>query len=122
LVSRDFDLGLIGFEPDRLARILVGLGSSSIADPDGVPAVPAEPVSRPGEWWEPGHTVKFPANSVRTGLRYTPTSTVKLLTRMLEGTPLNGVGSPSIWGSSGYSSDALPALRRAIWQAPYRSR
>jgi DNA modification methylase len=49
--SRDFDLGLIGFEPDRLTRILAGLGSSSLADPDSVPAVPAEPVSRRGDIW-----------------------------------------------------------------------
>jgi hypothetical protein len=52
--SADFDLGLIGFEPDRLARILAGLGSSSLTDPDSVPAIPAEPVSRPGEIWRLG--------------------------------------------------------------------
>jgi DNA modification methylase len=49
--SRDFDLGLIGFEPARLTRILAGLGSSSLADPDSVPAVPAEPVRQPGDIW-----------------------------------------------------------------------
>jgi hypothetical protein len=49
--SCDFDLGLIGFEPDRLERILASLGPSSLADPDSVPAVPAEPVSRRGDIW-----------------------------------------------------------------------
>jgi hypothetical protein len=37
-----------------LGRILAGLGLSSLADPDGVPAVPAEPVSRPGDIWRLG--------------------------------------------------------------------
>jgi ParB-like chromosome segregation protein Spo0J len=38
--SGDFDLDLIGFEPDRLERILAGLGSSRLADPESVPTVP----------------------------------------------------------------------------------
>jgi ParB-like nuclease domain len=49
--SGDFDLGLIGFEPDRLDRILAGLGSSSLTDPDSVPAVPDQPVTEPGDIW-----------------------------------------------------------------------
>jgi DNA modification methylase len=49
--SADFDLSLIGFEPDRLERILAGLGSSSLADPDSVPAIPDQPVTRPGDVW-----------------------------------------------------------------------
>ena len=47
--SVDFDLGLIGFEPDQLARILAGLGSSGLTDPDSIPPVPEEPVTRPGD-------------------------------------------------------------------------
>jgi DNA methylase/ParB-like nuclease domain len=49
--SSDFDLGLIGFEPDRLERILAGLGSSSLTDPDSVPTVPDQPVTQPGDIW-----------------------------------------------------------------------
>jgi ParB-like nuclease domain len=52
--SSDFDLGLIGFEPDRLARILAGLGSSKITDPDNVPTVFDQPVSRRGDIWRLG--------------------------------------------------------------------
>ena len=52
--SRDFDLGLIGFEPDRLARILAGLGSSGLTNPDSVPAVPDQPVTQPGDIWRLG--------------------------------------------------------------------
>ena len=49
--SGDFDLGLIGFEPDRLDRILAGLGPSSLSNPDSVPAVPDQPVTGPGDIW-----------------------------------------------------------------------
>jgi ParB-like nuclease domain len=42
-----FDLGLIGFEPDQLETVLAGLGSSGLTDPDSVPGVPDQPVTRP---------------------------------------------------------------------------
>src|SRR5881392_201708 len=51
LGSADFDLGLIGFEPDQLETILAGLGSSGLTDPDSVPAVPDQPITRPGDIW-----------------------------------------------------------------------
>src|SRR5271155_888037 len=50
----DFDLGLIGFEPDQLETILAGLGSSGLTDPDSVPEVPDRPVTRPGDIWSLG--------------------------------------------------------------------
>ena len=46
-----FDLELTGFEPDRLEDILAGLGSSGLADPDNIPPLPDQPVTRPGEGW-----------------------------------------------------------------------
>jgi DNA modification methylase len=46
-----FNLDLIGFEPDRLDEILRGLGSSALSDPDSVPDVPDQPVTRPGDIW-----------------------------------------------------------------------
>jgi DNA modification methylase len=49
-----FDLDLIGFDPDRLAAILAGLGSSGLTDPDSVPEVPAQPVTRRGDLWQLG--------------------------------------------------------------------
>ena len=54
IASGAFDLGLIGFEPDQLERILDGLRSSGLTDPDSVPAVPDQPVSRPGDVWVMG--------------------------------------------------------------------
>jgi DNA modification methylase len=49
-----FDLDLTGFEPDRLEEILAGLGSHGLTDPDSIPEVPAEPVTRPGDVWQMG--------------------------------------------------------------------
>jgi DNA modification methylase len=46
-----FDVGLIGFEPDQLETVLAGLGSSALTDPDSVPEVPDQPVSRLGDIW-----------------------------------------------------------------------
>ena len=41
-----FDLDLIGFESDRLQEILAGLGSSGLSDPDNVPEIPDQPLTR----------------------------------------------------------------------------
>jgi DNA modification methylase len=47
----DFDLGLIGFEPDELETILAGLGTSGLTDPDSIPEVDDKLVSRLGDIW-----------------------------------------------------------------------
>jgi DNA modification methylase len=47
----DFDLGLIGFEPDQLQTILAGLGSSGLSDPDSVPELSDRPVTQRGDVW-----------------------------------------------------------------------
>jgi hypothetical protein len=47
----DFDLDLIGFEPDRLEEILVSLRPSGLSDPDSVLDVPDQPVTGPGDVW-----------------------------------------------------------------------
>src|SRR2546423_9431018 len=46
-----FDVSVIGFEPDQLETILAGLGSSGLTDPDSVPEVPDQPISRRGDLW-----------------------------------------------------------------------
>ena len=46
-----FDLGPIGFEPDQLETILGSLGSSGLTDPDSVPEIPDQPVTRRGDIW-----------------------------------------------------------------------
>jgi DNA modification methylase len=51
LGSANFDLPLIGFEPERLDDILNRLGSSGLTDPDSVPEVPEQPVTRLSDIW-----------------------------------------------------------------------
>jgi DNA modification methylase len=46
-----FDVDLIGFEPDRLAEILAGLGPSGLTDPESIPEVPNAPVTGRGDIW-----------------------------------------------------------------------
>jgi hypothetical protein len=46
-----FDLDLIGFEPDKLETILAGLGPSGLTDPNSVPDLPEQPVTRHGDLW-----------------------------------------------------------------------
>src|SRR5437868_14526122 len=45
----DFDLGLIGFEPDQLETVLAASEASGLTDPDSVPEVLDQPVSRLGD-------------------------------------------------------------------------
>jgi DNA modification methylase len=50
LASLGFDLSLTGFGDDELAGLL-NSGNPGLTDPDDVPEVPAEPVSRLGDVW-----------------------------------------------------------------------
>ena len=54
LKNSRFDLGLTGFDPDRLAEILASLGSGGLSDPDSIPDVPDQPVTGPGDVWRLG--------------------------------------------------------------------
>src|SRR5271155_263851 len=47
----DFDISLIGFEPDQLVTFLGDLGSNGRTDPDSVPELPDQPVTRLGDLW-----------------------------------------------------------------------
>jgi len=51
----EFDLGLIGFDPDELARLLDGedsaAGTEGLTDPDEVPEALPDPVTQPGDIW-----------------------------------------------------------------------
>jgi DNA modification methylase len=49
-----FNLDLTGFQPDRLEDILRVSGPSGLTDPDSVPEIPEQPVTRPGDIWQLG--------------------------------------------------------------------
>ncbi|HEY3836848.1 MAG TPA: ParB/Srx family N-terminal domain-containing protein, partial [Bryobacteraceae bacterium] len=42
----EFDLDLIGFEPDQLEQFLGDLGSNGLTDPDSSPEIPDQPITR----------------------------------------------------------------------------
>jgi DNA modification methylase len=46
-----FDLGLTGFDPERLETILAGLRPGVPTDPDAVPDCPEQPVTKLGDVW-----------------------------------------------------------------------
>jgi len=47
----NFDVDLIGFEPNQLETILADLRSNGLTDPDYVPEIPNLPVSQLGDRW-----------------------------------------------------------------------
>ena len=51
LQSTNFDLGLLGFDEDELAKLMEGDLKNGLCDPDEVPAPPDEAVTRPGDLW-----------------------------------------------------------------------
>jgi len=51
LKASDFDLGLLGFDQDELARLLDPGVKDGLTDPDEVPAPPDEATTRPGDLW-----------------------------------------------------------------------
>jgi DNA modification methylase len=51
LQAADYNLDLLGFSADELARILDPDGTQGLTDPDNVPAPPDEAITRPGDLW-----------------------------------------------------------------------
>lgn len=51
LQSLDFDLGVLGFDQDDLAKLLDGDLKEGQCDPDDVPAPPDAAVTQPGDLW-----------------------------------------------------------------------
>jgi ParB-like chromosome segregation protein Spo0J len=51
LKNLDFNLDLLGFESDELAKLMGTEDSAGLCDPDEVPPVPENPVSQSGDLW-----------------------------------------------------------------------
>ena len=51
LQAANFDLGLLGFDQDELARLLNGELNEGLCDPDEVPEPPDEAITKPGDLW-----------------------------------------------------------------------
>ncbi|HBR20536.1 MAG: hypothetical protein UV78_C0046G0002 [Parcubacteria group bacterium GW2011_GWA2_43_17] len=51
LQEMDFDLGVLGFDEDELAKLLGQEVKEGLTDPDDVPAPPDEAITKPGDIW-----------------------------------------------------------------------
>lgn len=51
LKGMEFDLNLLGFEPDDLAKLLDGDSKDGLTDPDEVPLPPDAAITQPGDLW-----------------------------------------------------------------------
>ncbi len=51
LQSMNYDLGLLGFDQDELAKLLGTGVTEGLCDPDEVPEPPDEAITRPGDLW-----------------------------------------------------------------------
>ncbi|RIK73468.1 MAG: chromosome partitioning protein ParB [Planctomycetota bacterium] len=51
LQAANYDLGLLGFDPDELAKLLDPCLAEGLTDPDDVPAPPDAAITQPGELW-----------------------------------------------------------------------
>jgi len=47
----NYDLGVLGFDPDELAALLNPEAMVPLSDPDEVPEPPAVPITKPGDLW-----------------------------------------------------------------------
>jgi DNA modification methylase len=51
LQAANYDLGLLGFDQDELAKLLGGDLQEGLTDPDEVPAPPDDAITQPGDLW-----------------------------------------------------------------------
>ncbi len=51
LEAADYDLGLLGFDDDELARLLDGDLAEGLTDPDQIPEPPDDPITQRGDIW-----------------------------------------------------------------------
>ncbi len=51
LQAANYDLGLLGFDQDELARLMGGDLKDGLCDPDEIPEPPDEAVTQPGDLW-----------------------------------------------------------------------
>jgi len=51
LQAANYDLGLLGFDQDELAKLLGGDLQEGLTDPDDVPSPPDEAITQPGDLW-----------------------------------------------------------------------
>lgn len=83
LQAVNYDLSVLGFDDDELARILVGEITQGLIDPDEVPEPPDEPITQPGDLWILGDHRLLCGDSGKTAD----------VDRLLDGAPIHLVNS-----------------------------
>ena len=53
LREANYDLGLVGFSADELAKLMDTGINEVLTDPDDVPLPPDEAITQPGDLWKP---------------------------------------------------------------------
>jgi hypothetical protein len=79
LRDEDFNLDLLGFDDQELARQLAEQEAAGLTDEDEVPDVPTAPVTRPGDLWLLGRRKGHPQHRVLCGDATASRATTHLL-------------------------------------------
>ncbi len=88
LQSAEFDLDVIGFDGDELAKLLGGDVAEGLCDPDDVPAPPDEAITKPGDLWILGEHRLLCGDSAKA----------EDVDRLLDGQPIHLVCSDPPYG------------------------
>ncbi|MFO0915250.1 MAG: DNA modification methylase [Pirellulales bacterium] len=83
LQSAEYDLSLLGFDQEELAKLLGGDIKEGLTDPDDIPEPPDEPVTQPGDLWILGNHRLLCGDS----------GSVADLDRLLDGQPIHLVNT-----------------------------
>jgi DNA modification methylase len=117
LVSLDYDIDVLGFEDDELAELLAQ-PTVGLVDPDEVPEVPPEPVTRLGDKWRLGNHVLLCGDSTK------PADVARLMdgaraTLMATDPPYlvdyDGGNHPPTWANGGKQPGAAPDAATRHW-------
>jgi DNA modification methylase len=117
LVSLDYDIDVLGFESDELAELLAQ-PTVGLVDPDEVPAVPVEPVTKDGDLWMLGDHRLLCGDSTK------PTDVARLMdgqraTLMATDPPFlvnyDGGNHPPTWANGGKRLGAAPDAGTRHW-------
>jgi DNA modification methylase len=119
LCSLDYDIDVLGFAADELTELLAQ-PTIGLVDPDEVPSVPQEPISRPGDLWHLGN------HTLLCGDSTSPTDVARLMageraSLMATDPPYlvnyDGGNHPPTWANGGKQPGAAPDSATKHWDS-----
>ncbi len=112
LQELDFGLDLTGFDDDAIDGIMVDSTPEGLTDPDEVPDVPDEPVSRPGDVWVMGnHRLMCGDSTVATDVERL---LGKVKPHLMVTDPPYGVEYDADWRNKAKRADGTPIGASAV--------